>query len=670
MSGQYKGLLSTGGKHLLPSRKNNELHELLILGFSVFEDWPRGYHKFLDWKLEQKRIGTHETGVMRDFGDFHRAMHTALTSEAFDFMRITYGEYLNSEWNRGSLRNKSLRLLALERGEKRLLTRNEVTQFSGLSEDWIEKLQTEGKLKPTVINLPKVKLTLFERTEVESAKRYVEQLLPLREVVKLLNIGRVKVVDLVKEGCLAPAHGPDVDGFKFWMFEKSAVDNLNKRIEERIIEISGPTWDLISLRTAIHVAGYSKLGIGSFIKAILDGEIHPCGKRAKQGLDRFLFSRGHVDEYVRRLRQNLIGNAILPKEAAEIIGVKEEGVYVFIKHKLLAAHRSFNGRTQTLLTTYEDIDLFKSTYLIAAHVLRELRTSSKLLVSALMRKGIHSVLGRETDKGAPYVFRKSDLKDFDLLEVIIAARNERDPKGKQYKIISIEQAAAMLGVSHAVIRELIDSGELKTTLSPVAHNGGETALFYQEDVLKLKEARMDSAKYVTLTEAAGMLGQRCDVFKRQWVRTKRISPLSATEGSGKHYFLREEVEALSEIKKKIMPSRVAAAMLGVNEHTLYKWMLSGKVKAFSGPHIDGFGYTMYMRSDIEKLLRLLRTKAELISSSEAARRTGVTRETIHHWTVVGKLKPVFGPQVDGSVKNLYALREIEDLCIQRQRGSR
>ena len=319
-----------------------------------------------------------------------------------------------------------------------------------------------------------------------------------------------------------------------------------------------------------------------------------------------------------------------------------------------------------MLITHEDVDLFNSTYLIAAHVLRELRTSSKLLVTALIRKGIHPVLGRQADKGAPYIFRKTDLKDIDLLEVIITARNERDPTGQQYKIISSEQAAAMLGVSLTAIQELIDSGELKTTLSLVAHNGGETALFSQEDVLKLREARMDSAKYVTLTEAARILDQRCDVFKRQWVRTRRITPLSATEGSGKHYFLREEVEAISEIKKKIMPSREAAAMLGVNEHTLYKWTLNGKMTAFSGPHIDGFGYTMYMRSDIEKLLRLLRKKAELISSSEAARRIGVTRESIHNWTVVGKLKPVFGPQVDGSVKNLYTLREIEDLLAQRQ----
>lgn len=226
----------------------------------------------------------------------------------------------------------------------------------------------------------------------------------------------------------------------------------------------------------------------------------------------------------------------------------------------------------------------------------------------------------------------------------------------------------MLGVSHAVIRELIDSGELNTTMSPAARYGGEPSLFHQEDVLKIKEARMNSTKCVTLTEAAGMLGQGCDTFKRQWVWTKRINPLSATEGSGRHYFLRDEVETLAKIKKEILPGREAAVILGVNEKTLYKWTLMGKVKAFSGPHIDGFGYTMYMRGDIEKLLSVLRKKAELISGPEAARRLGVRRWTIHNWTITRKLKPVFGPQVDGSVKYLYSVKEIEGLLIQRQCG--
>lgn len=666
LSGQYHGIISTGGTRLLPPRKNEELHELLTLGFSVFEDWPRGYYRFLDWKLDQKQGDASKTGVAGDFGNFHRALRTALTSESFDFMRTAYGEYLNSGWNRGSLRNKTLSMIAVGHREKRLLTRNEVVQLVGLTEDWIDRLLKEDKLKPTILSRPKVKLTLFERTEVENAKRYVEELLPVKEVASLLKIGRIKVVDLVKEGCLTPAHGPGADGFKFWMFEPSEIDSLNKRIEERIIKPSSETRVFIGLRTAIHIASYGKVGIGSFIKAILNGEVHPCGKSDKQGLDRFLFSREHVDEYLRRLRQDFIGNAISLEEAAKLIGVKKEQVYTFIKQGLLTAHKSFNGRNQTWLTTCENVALFKSTYLIAAHLLKELGTSSELLVSALKRNDIQPVLGQKVGKGTQYVFRKSDLKDLDLLEVVVAARNDRDPRGQKYKVISGEQAAAMLGVSVAVIRELVDGGELKPLLHPPARAGSEPNLFYREDVLKIKGARMDNPKRVTLTEAAEMLGQACDVFMRQWVRTKRISPLGATEASGKHYFLREDVEALAKLKKKIMPSREAAAVLGVNETTLYKWMLSGRVKAFSGPHIDGYGYIMYMRSDIEKLRRLLRKKAELIPSSEAARQLGVTRGTIHDWTITGNLKPVSGPSVDGSRINLYPLKEIEDLLTRRQ----
>jgi hypothetical protein len=198
MGGQYCGILCIGGKHLLPSWKNEELHNLLTLGFSVFEDWPHGYYRFLDWKLDQKRSATSKTGAAIDFGSFHRALRTGLTSESFDFMRTAYGEYLNSEWNRGSLRPETLRIVSLEHRKKRLLTRNEVIQLVGLTGDWIDRLLREDKLKPAVINQPKLNLTLFDRAEVESAKRYVEQLLPIREAAKLLGVGWLRVVDLVK----------------------------------------------------------------------------------------------------------------------------------------------------------------------------------------------------------------------------------------------------------------------------------------------------------------------------------------------------------------------------------------------------------------------------------------------------------------------------------------
>ncbi len=398
LAGQYCGVLSTAGKHLLPSRNNEELHGLLTLGFSAFDNWPQGYYEFLDWKRGNRQADVSGTGVKKDFGDFHHALRVVLTTSSFDFMRTVYGEYLNSMWDGGSLNTKTLRLVTIKPQEKRLLTKNEVIQLFGLTEDWINRLLRQDELRPKVIHRQKVKLTLFARKEVESAKRYVEQLLSTNEVASLLHVGRVKVVDLVKEGCLTPAYGPVADGSKHWKFEKNEVEELNRKIEGEIVAPPSGAHTFISLRTVTRIAGHARVGIGRIIKAVLTGEIHPCGKRDKQGLDRFIFSEEQISEYLEGLRQEFIGEAISLDEATTLIGVKKDQLYAFINHGLLVGHKSFTGRAETWVTTLEDVAFFNSSYLIASHVLEELGTSSELLVSALKDKGVHPVLGHKVKK--------------------------------------------------------------------------------------------------------------------------------------------------------------------------------------------------------------------------------------------------------------------------------
>jgi hypothetical protein len=42
-------------------------------------------------------------------------------------------------------------------------------------------------------------------------------------------------------------------------------------------------------------------------------------------------------------------------------------------------------------------------------------------------------------------------------------------------------------------------------------------------------------------------------------------------------------------------------MLGVRSVTIFKLTSAGKLKPVSGPHVDGYGWNLYLRKEVEHL---------------------------------------------------------------------
>jgi hypothetical protein len=105
IAGQYQGLSSVTSKHLLPEGRNNDYHALFIKAYSVFEDWPKNYYRFLDWRRTQEQnISPNKqrlkSTLYKDFGKFYIALYNMLSGSQFDFMRSEFSQYLIK--NRGS----------------------------------------------------------------------------------------------------------------------------------------------------------------------------------------------------------------------------------------------------------------------------------------------------------------------------------------------------------------------------------------------------------------------------------------------------------------------------------------------------------------------------------------------------------------------------------------
>ena len=613
MTAQYAGVNDVMGKYLTRYRKNREIHRALIKGLSAFENWPHQYFEFLDWKRKQGESEKLYPNMKKDFGGFTQLLRRALPSKSLDFMRIAFEEYLKTRWDGGLLFKKALCLTKDDYDQRKYVSQKEVERILRVAVDAIKGLVEAVLLTAIVHNKGQNKQYLFDRVEVEALKRQIEQLATTKDIARLLGVDTAIIDDLVQNRCIKTVDIFPGIRFKNWRFNIAEAGNLITVISGKIIERYSSKHDLISFNEAVMNIGQSGMGIGDFVRAILNGEICPCSKIKKKGLKQFLFDRKDIRKFSYKYRQNLKGTAIMIPEAARALGVKEETAYFFVAKGLISTQETRMGRL-IITTTTEAIDRFNSTYVLAIKVASEVGTSTSLLNSCLKEIGVNPVSGRKIDKGKQYLYKRADLDGLDLGALILKGKLKRDPRGQMHTTIGSKQACEVLGIDKAKLIELVRGNQLQPYLLLSGKGEEQSYLFLRVAVEKYRDERTDLTNLVSSLEAAEMLGESYGSFCGKWVTTERLKPVKFKHILGKHYFPRKEIEGLIKFKKETIRSREAAAILKVGKVTIFEWTMAGKLRPISGPHIDGFGCNLYLRKDIEKLCGKQEEREAMISS--------------------------------------------------------
>jgi hypothetical protein len=291
---------------LAVERRISELHELLSKAYSVFEDWPNSYFRFLDWRRTQEgniapADTTLKTGVRKEFGKFYTGLNRYLPSGQHDFMRHAFTEYLAAHWVGGHLSNLNRGASAkLDSNKGSYVSKVMARQMLGVDQKWLEHFISVGKLRAVVRNMGKKRLFLIEAESLASLKAQLEQLLGVEEVRAQLGVADRVIIGLARNGCLRPKRGPTTDGYAFWKFEQEAVTALVEKIRGSIERgRSQPASNALSFKEAGHRCGAS---LADFVKAVVDGVTRPCGETSTVGLQGFLFSKESVLLFKRAIR--------------------------------------------------------------------------------------------------------------------------------------------------------------------------------------------------------------------------------------------------------------------------------------------------------------------------------------------------------------------------------
>jgi hypothetical protein len=663
--------IDTKGKNFAPSRRNADAHALLCRALPVFSYWPENYFSFLDERQAQKRLADPAQPEGSYFQEYKSALFVQLAAADFEFMRSTFREYRRLRRYESYMLGTHDRIKPISEGKNKQevsatandipgyeLSRVEILKLSkshvsgktakdALRTTWpgLEGLIASGRLKAIIGNRGGGRVFLIEKASLEDLKRTFEHALFLRPAEHTLGLNAGRIKELITCGLLNPVRSPQVDGYGGWRFDQDEVADLVSRLvsglpKKRQVDSSR----VVDLKFVLRRIARINIGLGTFLQAVMDGEIKPCGRTKETGLRSLLFRKEQIDEYVQSELRLLVGDALSLTEVAKLLRVRRTAVRFFIRKELLRGERFSSAPLSGMLVKREAFDSFNDAYILARRLASAHSTSSAYIFNLLSTRDIRPISGPKVDGGYIHLFRQSDVESLDIASLISEEKKRRGSVSKSASLtqgsrsksrpesksltrdvtsntLDESQAAEMLGLDVEAVRQLTERGSLKRHKRLLHQRRKEGKYYYSNyTVQKYKERSVDHTGLISFTAAAKRFELWPDNFYNRFVKTGRLKPAVDHGRRSEHFFRMEDVEALLKAEEQTILTPEAAEVLGVNVSCVEKMMRAGVLRPISGPAVDGFGKNLFLKSDVEKLHAERQAfKAERIKEGKTSR---------------------------------------------------
>jgi hypothetical protein len=387
------------------------------------------------------------------------------------------------------------------------------------------------------------------------------------------------------------------DTGQLWRFDTTHLNKFLSNVFAQAKTVNSVSADLMwrfgNLVEALSVwLTTASWGIHTLIDDILSGVITPqCLCLKKPVLNDLYFSREDIKQYI---RTKLAGKTIEPIRLAEGItehSFKSHVLYFLAQKRLIETETRSEGGVQCRVITANAILAFKSHYVEADKLSREIGTSRAFLVRALRSRKIHPVSGKSVDGGPRYIYRREDVLHLDLKKL----------KGSH--IVDSRRAAEILSLKKKTIAHLVKNGVLRP-YSETSRRAGEY-LFSRTYIEGLVGQFVDLTNLISPTVAAKILQvPPCTIYGK-WIRSGYLK-YEISSDRNRRFLVRSDVERIASFMNSIVTRAEAAIILGVSPSYINTIVRKERLKRIKNPYPLAFSYIIYSRSEFEELRRYYR----------------------------------------------------------------
>lgn len=333
------------------------------------------------------------------------------------------------------------------------------------------------------------------------------------------------------------------------------------------------------------------------------------------------------------------------KEVKDILNVSTKTVLKLLEMKKLSCITRQAGEFSQYLIESDDVYKLKKEmdkFLYSREVSKRLNLG-KRNVSRLKKEGLLSLANHEFplswDDG--HLYRSKDVIEFE--KKFLYNKNFRTVDSISQRLVSIREAAYKLSTYKMNIPRLlslIEGGVIKPTI--YEKEKGISRLYFDKSEIEglfslLREDEVKK-KGTCLEKIARSMNMAEYVLKRYMDRGLLNGQIENYGRQERRYISEKDLE---NFRKEYVFIEEAVEILKLTKATIYKWIRLGRIKAYSGPDVDGVHRYLLKREEIKKFMPRC-----CFSGAGVASRLNVSRKKIHDLIKGGKVNILGGPGYD------------------------
>lgn len=382
--------------------------QLIGAAAEILSDWPLAFHRMLDDLIALRAQQADKPSLAKQYGYFYSYVFTRMKERRFEFIRQAFESHIVRNWTQ-PLNQRNRRISAQARSSGSWVPLDLAVSQLGTTHSQLKLLFHAGHIIATVRTLESGRRSIFlDREELPAIKELLGDMVNQRTACSILNIKKKRMLQLARDRAVNVYLEPLEGGGKWGISRKSMQEILSVQEGLPLSEVR-LSENFIRMDRVLQFWLQEDFLFPKLIRAVKEQEIKPVSVCPELvGIQGWVFDEERLKQWRTKQIQAARDGAMTIPQLAEILKVKQEAVYHFVKIGLIQTLEANSSREMHLITA-EETRRFNENYALSRELAELMDTSASQASRMLNRRGIKAVCGKDIDGCVQYVYRRDSF---------------------------------------------------------------------------------------------------------------------------------------------------------------------------------------------------------------------------------------------------------------------